>query len=263
MSDAAAQTEKPADHASLKAILGQKVGMTQIFDGQGKIIPVTVVQAGPCHITQIMTPEKHGYQAVQVAYGEVREKSLNKPQVGFFKKANVPAGRWVREFRTDKAGTFQVGQTIRADAFVPGDFVDVWGTAKGKGFAGAVKRHNFGGGPTTHGQSDRTRAPGSSGSNTYPGRVFKGKRFPGHLGADTNTIQHLEIIRVVPEQDLLMIRGGIPGPRQSLVVIEQTVKRVKIRVEHAPEPGKKAKAAKKEPAKAAAPAGAAKAKPKA
>ncbi len=246
--------------ASLKAILGQKIGMTQVFDANGQIVPVTVVQAGPCHVTQIMTLEKHGYQAVQVAYGAIREKSVNKPAAGIFKKANVPAGRWVREFRTSKAGTLQVGQAIRVDAFVQGDYVDVWGIAKGKGFAGAMKRHNFAGGPSTHGQSDRQRAPGSSGSNTYPGRVFKGKRFPGHFGSDRNTVQHLEVVQVVPEKDILMIRGALPGPKQSLVVIEQTVKHLKVRVIHAPEPSKKDKAGKKEPAKAAASAAKAKAK---
>src|SRR5205823_6596129 len=130
---------------------------------------------------------------LQVAFGPVREKSLNKPMQGQFKKASVPAGKWFREFRTNKASTFQVGQALRVDSFTAGDFVDVAGVSKGKGFAGAVKRHNFAGGPSTHGQSDRQRAPGSSGSNTYPGRVFKGKRFPGHLGAERVTVQHLEI----------------------------------------------------------------------
>jgi large subunit ribosomal protein L3 len=239
----AAQAEKPAAPAmpALKAILGQKIGMTQIFDGQGRIIPVTVVQAGPCPIMQVLTTEKHGYLGLQVAFGDVREKSVNKPAQGYFKKANTAPAKWVREFRTDKAPSFQVGQALKVDAFTAGDFVDVIGTSKGKGFAGAVKRHNFAGGPSTHGQSDRQRAPGASGSNTYPGRVFKGKRFPGHLGAERVTVQHLEVVQVLPEKDLLMVRGAVPGPNQSLIVIQETIKRSKHRVAHHAEPGKKAK----------------------
>jgi large subunit ribosomal protein L3 len=250
MTEAATNEKSPAP--SLKAILGQKVGMTQIFDARGNIIPVTVVQAGPCHVTQVLSQDKHGYAAIQVCFGDVREKNVNKPSAGIFKKANVPLARWLREFRTTRAGEFQVGHALRVDAFEAGDFVDVRGLSKGHGFAGSVKRHNFGGGPTTHGQSDRTRAPGSSGSNTYPGRVFKGKKFPGHFGVEQTTVQHLEIVRVIPEKDLLFIRGAVPGPKESLISIEQTVKRLKKRVEHAAEPGKKG--AKKEAAKPAAPA---------
>jgi large subunit ribosomal protein L3 len=249
-------TEKPAA-PSLKAILGQKVGMTQIFGQDGRVIPVTVVQAGPCHVMQVLMVEKHGYAAVQVAFGAVREKSVNKPQMGQFKKSNVAIARWLRELRTDKASSFSVGQTLRVDSFTPGDFVDVTGVSKGKGFAGAMKRHNFSGGPHTHGQSDRARAPGSSGSNTYPGRVFKGKRFPGHLGAEQVTVQHLEIVKVDTEKDLLIIRGAVPGPKQSLVVIQETVKRMKHRVEHHVESSKKAK---KEAGAKAAPAAAPKGK---
>lgn len=236
---------------SLKAILGQKVGMTQIFDTQGQVIPVTVIEAGPCHVTQVRTVEKNGYSAIQVAFGAVREKSLNKPDAGQFKKANVPIARWLREFRTEQAGSFQPGHVIKADVFSAGDYVDVIGVSKGKGFAGAVKRHGFRGGPRTHGQSDRLRAPGSSGSNTFPGRVFKGKKFPGHLGDAQATVQHLEVVHVVADQNLLMVRGAIPGPNQALVSIQQTVKRLKVKVHHAvPEAAKKEKAAKKEAPKA-------------
>lgn len=249
-------TEKQAV-PGLKAIVGQKVGMTQIFDPQGRLIPATVVRAGPCQVAQVLTPEKHGYSALQVTFGAVREKSLNKPKLGLFKKANVTPARWLREFRTAHASSFQVGQTLRVDAFTPGDFVDVTGVSKGKGFAGAMKRHNFRGGPSTHGQSDRARAPGSSGSNTYPGRVFKGKLFPGHMGAEKVTVQHLEIVQVLPDKDLLVIRGALPGPKQSLVVVKETLKRMKRRVE-APTEG--AKKTKKEAAPKAAPAAAAKAK---
>ena len=259
MSEEAITTEKQAAPV-LKAILGQKVGMTQIFDRQGRVIPVTVIKAGPCHVSQVLTPEKHGYSALQVAFGAVREKAVNKPRMGLFKKSNIAPARWLSELSTEKAATFQVGQALRVEAFQPGDYVDVSGISKGKGFAGAMKRHNFSGGPSTHGQSDRARAPGSSGSNTYPGRVFKGKRFPGHLGAERVTVQHLEIVQVVPEKDLLVLRGAVPGPKQGLIVVEETVKRMKHRVEHHAEAAKKAK---KEPAaKAAAPAagGAAKGK---
>jgi large subunit ribosomal protein L3 len=254
-----AAAEKPETPApTMKAILAQKVGMTRVFDPQGKVIPVTVLQAGPCPVTQVMSPQKHGYTAIQVACGEVRPKSVNKPYAGIFKKANATPAKWLREIRTEKAASFQVGQTLKVDSFVAGDYVDVTGISKGKGFAGTVKRHNFSGGPSTHGQSDRERAPGSSGSNTFPGRVYKGKRFPGHLGVERVTVQHLEVVQVIPERDLLLIRGAVPGTKESLLMIQETVKRVKKRVIHAPEPVKKEK--KKEAVKAAAPAAAAKPK---
>jgi large subunit ribosomal protein L3 len=244
----------------MKAILGQKIGMTQIFDAHGQVIPVTVVQAGPCPITQVLTQEKHGYSAIQVAFGDKRQKSVNKPYAGQFKKANATPTRWVKEFRTAKAADFQVGQSLDVTAFVPGDYVDVAGISKGKGFAGTVKRHHFGGGPSTHGQSDRQRAPGSIGSNTYPGHVFKGMRMAGHMGHVRSTMQHVEIVEVNPEKHLLLIKGALPGPNQSLVEIRQTLHRVKVKVVHAHEAPKKEKAAKKEAPKAA-PAAAAKAKP--
>jgi large subunit ribosomal protein L3 len=258
--EAVATTEKPSlPAASMKAILAQKIGMTRIYDSHGKSVPVTVLQAGPCAVTQIMSREKHGYSAIQVAFGAVREKSVNKPMAGIFKKTNTPMAKWFREFRTDKAATFQVGQMLKADSFAAGDFVDVFGISKGKGFAGAMKRHNFRGGPSTHGQSDRARAPGSSGSNTYPGRVFKGKKFPGHLGVERVTVQHLEIVKVDADKDLMLIKGAVPGSLQSLITVMETVKKLKKRVFVAHEAGKKDK--KKEsakgtpPAKAAAPKG--------
>jgi large subunit ribosomal protein L3 len=258
---AAPTTEaKPATPPpTLKAILAQKVGMARIFDAQGKVIPVTVLQAGPCPVMQVITKEKHGYSAIQVAFGDVREKSLTKPYAGIFKKISASPAKWVREFRTDKASSFQVGQTIKVDAFAAGDYVDVMGISKGKGFAGAMKRHNFSGGPATHGQSDRARAPGSSGSNTFPGRVYKGKRFPGHMGAERVTVQHLEVVQVIADKDLMLIRGAVPGTIKCLLTIQETVKRMKKKVVHAPEHAKKEK--KKEAAKTPAPAAAA-AKPK-
>ena len=246
----------------LKALLGQKIGMTQIFDPHGQVIPVTVVEAGPCHVTQIMTKEKHGYAGVQVGFGEVKAKWANKPHAGQFTKANITPARWLREFRTNQTG-FEVGQALKADVFVAGDYVDVHGQSKGRGFAGTVKRHNFGGGPSTHGQSDRQRAPGSIGSNTFPGHVWRGQRMAGHFGVERTTVQHLEVVQVVPEKNLLMIRGALPGANKSLVIVEETVKSIKKRIVHAPEPAKKEKTAKKEAAKggATAPA-AAKAKAK-
>ena len=254
MSEETTTTEKPAAPA-LKAILGQKVGMTQIFNAQGQGIPVTVVVAGPCPITQVMTQEKHGYTAVQMAFGEIREKSINKPDAGRFKKVNLPNAHWVREFRLPKSADFQVGQVVDVNAFVPGDYVDVSGISKGKGFAGTVKRHHFGGGPSTHGQSDRQRAPGSIGSNTYPGHVFKGMRMAGHMGHRESTIQHLEIVEVLPEKNVLLIKGALPGPNKTLLQIRQTVKRIKMKVVHhdaqKKEKGKK-EAPKAAPAKAAA-----------
>lgn len=251
-------TEKPAS-APIKAILGEKIGMTQIMTAHGEVVPVTVVQAGPCHITQVMKPETHGYSAVQLAFGEAREKSVNKPDAGRYKKANVKPAKWVREFRVQKPADFQIGQTVSVDVFVPGEYVDVSGISKGKGFAGVMKRHHFGGGPSTHGQSDRQRAPGSIGSNTYPGHVFRGQRMAGHMGHARATIQHVEIVEVLHDKNVLLIKGALPGPNSSLVEIRQTVKRVKARAVHHAE-HKKEKAAKKEapkaaPAKAAKPAG--------
>ena len=255
---ATATAEKPAaPPPTLKAILAQKVGTTRVFDAHGKVIPVTVLQAGPCPVMQVLTREKHGYSAIRVAFGQVREKSLNKPYAGVFKKLGIAPAKWIREFRTEEAPSFQIGQAVKVDAFAPGDYVDVTGISKGKGFAGAMKRHHFSGGPSTHGQSDRARAPGSSGSNTFPGHVFKGKRFPGHLGAERVTVQHLEVVEVDLDKDLMLVKGAVPGTIESLLTVRETVKRVKKHIIRAPEHAKKEK--KKELAKAAAPAAAAKA----
>jgi len=259
MSDATspATAEKSAAPAvSLKSILAQKIGMTRVYDAQGKAVTVTVLKAGPCPVTQVLTLEKNGYNAIQVAFGDVRAKSVNKPRAGIFKKANAAPAKWLRELRTDQASSFQIGQMLKVEAFAAGDYVDVVGISKGKGFAGAMKRHNFSGGPSTHGQSDRARATGSSGSNTYPGRVFKGKRFPGHLGDERVTVQHLEVIQVMPDKDLMLIKGAVPGTVESLVTVQGTLKRIKTHVVHAPEhkKEKKKEAAKAAPAAAAKPA---------
>src|SRR5439155_4157535 len=250
---APATAEKPAAAASIKAILAQKIGMTRIYDAHGKVVSVTVLQAGPCPVTQVLTPQKHGYNAIQVAFGAVREKAVNKPYAGIFKKVNVPAAKWLREFRTDNAASFQIGESLKVDAFAAGDYVDVYGVAKGKGFTGAMKRHNFHGGPSTHGQSDRARAPGSSGSNTYPGHVFKGKKFPGHMGVERVTVQHMEVVQVMPDKDLMLVKGSVPGTLQGLITVRETVKRTKKRILRAPSAGKKEKAKKESASAKAAP----------
>ncbi len=210
----------------LKSIIGSKVGMTQIFDAKGNIVPVTVVAAGPCLVTEVRTKERDGYTAVQLGYGEVKKKALTKPELGQFKKKNLTLKRVLKEFRLDDVASFQVGQELKADMFQEGDFVDVTSRSKGKGFAGAVKRHNFRGGPTTHGQSDRLRAPGSSGSQG-PQRVLKGSRRPGHMGDEMITVQHMRVVAVDAEKNYILINGSVPGANKGIVVISGTVKKLK------------------------------------
>lgn len=213
----------------LKSIIGTKVGMTQIFDTTGNCIPVTVVAAGPCVITEIRTKEKNGYNAVQIGFGDVKEKGMTKPLLGQFKKRNIAPKKYVREFRTEEAASFQVGQEIKADVFKAGDYVDVVGVTKGKGFAGVMKRHNFRGGPITHGQSDRQRARGSSSGQGFQ-RVIKGLRMAGHLGNEYVTIQRLQIVGIDAEKNYILIKGATPGPNKSVLCIEKTVKKVKAPV---------------------------------
>jgi len=251
MSDAVATENNPVVLSNPKALWGQKIGMTQVFTGTGQIVPVTVVKIAPCYVSEVLSQAKHGYSAIRIAFGDVKEKNLNRAQQGVYKKTSIPARRWMREVRVAKSEDFAVGQALKADVFATGQFVDVTGYSKGKGFAGVMKRHNFRGGPATHGQSDRARAPGSSGSNTYPGRVFKGKKFPGHLGVEKTTVQHLEVVDVKPEDDFILIRGAVPGAKGSLVYVAETVKRIKKRVIHVVDE-KKSKAAKKDVAKAPA-----------
>lgn len=208
-------------------ILGTKLGMTRIFGSHGKVIPVTLIQAGPCHILQVKTKEKDGYNAVKLGFGSnVKEKNLAKPYVGIFKKNNLPVCKWIREFRLNSVEGYKTGDVINVDIFKEGDYVDVCGTMKGKGFAGVVKRHNFGGGPRTHGQSDRLRAVGSIGAQG-PQRVVKGKRMPGHMGDVTRTIMRLLVAKVVPEKQVLMVNGSVPGVNNNLVMINKTVKSVR------------------------------------
>jgi large subunit ribosomal protein L3 len=196
-------------------LLGRKIGMTQVFDEQGRVVPVTIIEAGPNYITQLRTPERDGYMAVQVGFGLA--KRLNKPERGHLK--NLPPLRYLREFRVNDLTGLAVGQKLGPDLFKPGDRVDVVGTSKGRGFQGVVKRHHFAGGPKTHGQSDRHRAPGSIGSTTTPGRVLKGKRMAGRMGGDRVTVQNLEVVRVDPERNLLLVKGAVPGHPNALVMI--------------------------------------------
>ncbi len=207
----------------MKGILGKKIGMTQIFTEAGVIVPVTVVEAGPMVVTQLKSVESDGYEAVQVGFGDIKEKLLNKPQKGHFAKAGVGLKRFVREFRTDKVADFSLAQEINVSIFAEGDKVDVTGTSKGKGFQGPIKRHNQHRGPMTHG-SRYHRGPGSMGAASDPSRVYKGKKLAGHMGAERVTIQNLEIVKVDTENNLLLIKGAIPGPKKGLVVVKQAVK---------------------------------------
>lgn len=207
-----------------KFILGKKIGMTQVFNENGLCIPVTVVQAGPCAVVQKKTVENDGYAALKLGFEEIPEKKINKPEKGLFTKTKVSTRKYLREFRTDNVTDYEVGQEIKvSDMFTGGDKVDVSGISKGKGFQGVIKRHGQSRGPETHG-SMYHRRPGSMGSGTNPGRVFKGKKEPGHMGVDKVTVQNLEVVKVDSERNLLLIKGAVPGPRGGLVVINGTVK---------------------------------------
>jgi large subunit ribosomal protein L3 len=210
----------------MKGILGKKIGMTQVFDEQGEVVPVTVIEAGPCFVAQIKTLERDGYTAVQMGFGETKAKHLTQPQLQHLQKSNLPAVRHLREFRmpAEDLARFQEGEKLTVDIFEVGEYVDVTGTSKGKGFAGVVKRHGFRGGPKTHGQSDRHRAPGSIGACTTPGRVFKGMRMAGRMGGERVTTQGLEVVLVDPERNLLAVRGAVPGAKNGLVMIRQARK---------------------------------------
>ena len=201
----------------LQGFLGKKIGMTQIFREDGRVVPVTVVQAGPCVVTQVKSKETDGYDAVQLGFGEVKRR--NKPLSGHLKNSRL--SRYLREVSADDTSEFEVGQTIGVDIFEAGEKVDVIGTSKGRGFAGVMKRWNFKGGPRTHGQSDRMRAPGSIGGGTTPGRVYKGMKMGGHMGNRRITVKGLEIIEVDTERNLLLVKGGIPGATNSLVQIRR------------------------------------------
>ena len=206
-----------------KAILATKVGMTQIFNEDGSLVPVTVLQAGPCVVTQVKTVENDGYSAVQVGFGEKREKLVNKPMKGMFDKAGVPYKKFVREFKFENAEEYSVKDEIKADIFTAGDKVDASAIAKGKGFQGAIKRHGQSRGPMAHG-SKYHRHAGSNGACSSPSKVFKGKKMPGHMGAKKVTTQNLEIVRVDAENNLILVKGAVPGPKKALVTIKETCK---------------------------------------
>ncbi|WP_394917946.1 50S ribosomal protein L3 [uncultured Robinsoniella sp.] len=206
-----------------KAILATKVGMTQIFNEDGVLTPVTVLQAGPCVVTQVKTEENDGYKAIQVGFVDKREKLVNKPMKGQFDKAGVSYKRYVREFKFDNAEEYAVAQEIKADIFAAGDKIDATAVSKGKGFQGAIKRHNQSRGPMAHGSKFHRHA-GSNGSASDPSKVFKGKKMPGHMGAKQITIQNLEIVKVDVENNLLLVKGAVPGPKKSMVTIKETVK---------------------------------------
>jgi len=205
----------------IQGMIGKKLGMSQIFDATGLAHPVTVLEVGPCVVTQVRTPERDGYSALQLGFG--LSKRLNRPDQGH-RQASRYMSETLREVRADDVSEFSVGQVVKADAFVEGELVDVIGTSKGRGFQGGVKRHGFRGGPKTHGQSDRLRAPGSIGSSATPGRVFKGLRMAGRMGNDRVTIQNLKVLRVDVERNLLLVQGSVPGANDGLVIVRRAIK---------------------------------------
>ena len=204
----------------IQGFLGKKVGMSQVFRVDGIVVPVTVVQAGPCVVTQVKTKDTDGYEAIQLGFGDVKKR--NKPMAGHFNKSLL--SRYVKEVRADDIGEFEVGQRLTVDVFQPGEFVDVTGKSKGRGFAGVMKRHGFAGGPRTHGQSDRARAPGSIGGGTTPGKVYKGMKMPGHMGNRRITVKGIQVIHVDVERNLLLLKGGLPGSVNWLLEINRSVK---------------------------------------
>ncbi len=207
-----------------KGIIGKKIGMTQIFDEKGKMVPVTVIEAGPCVVVQKKTVENDGYAAVQFGFGDVSAKHVNKPMKGHFDKSDVAPKRTLKEFRFDNCDAFNVGDIVKADTFAAGDHVDVVGTSKGKGYAGAIKRWNFHRLKETHGSGPVARHAGSQGACSSPSRVFKGTKGAGHLGHERVTVQNLDIVKVDVENNLIAVRGAVPGPKGSVVVLSDTVK---------------------------------------
>jgi large subunit ribosomal protein L3 len=205
----------------IQGIIGKKIGMTQVFHEDGTVEAVTAIEAGPCFVTQIKTRDKDGYEAVQLGFGEA--KRLNSPEKGHLKRAGRLL-RYLREFKATDLATIQVGQKVDVSLFQEGELVNVTGISKGRGFAGGVKRHHFRGGPKTHGQSDRHRAPGSIGSTTFPGRVWKGQRMAGHMGNQRVTVRNLKVVKADPARNLLLVRGGVPGSRNGLLLITKSGK---------------------------------------
>lgn len=208
-----------------KGIIGKKVGMTQIFDETGKVVPVTVIEAGPCVVVQKKTVENDGYASVQLGFGDLSEKHTNKPMKGHFAKADVAAKKTLKEFRLDDTAAVNVGDILKADTFAVGDIVDVSGTSKGKGFQGTIKRNNNSRLKETHGTGPVHRHAGSMGANSSPSRIFKGKALPGHMGAESVTIQNLEVVKIDAENNLIAVKGAIPGPKNGIVIIVDCIKK--------------------------------------
>ena len=206
-----------------KTLIGRKVGMTQIFDEAGKVIPVTVIEAGPCVVAQVKSAESDGYNAIQLGFSDVKESKLNKPEIGHFTKVKLALKRYLREFRVDSVEGINVGDELKADVFAAGDRVDIQGTSKGKGFQGVIKRHGQSRGPMGHG-SMYHRRPGSMGSTTTPGRVQKGKKLPGHMGVSTITIQNLEVVKIDLDKNVILVKGSVPGNNGAILKIRQSVK---------------------------------------
>ena len=211
------------------AIIGKKVGMTQIFDEAGKVVPVTVIEAGPCTVTGKMTTEKEGYEAVQLGYEDVAEKKLTKPEKGHLDKAGVGYKKYLKEFRLEDCASVNVGDVIKADTFKEGDKVDITGISKGHGYAGVIKRFGQGRTPTSHGGGPVHRHAGSMGSSTDPSRIFPGKKQAGHMGVDQVTVQNLDVVKVDPELNMIVVRGAIPGPKGGIVYIKSTVKKTIVK----------------------------------
>ena len=206
-----------------KGIIGKKIGMTQIFDENGLVIPVTVIEAGPCTVAQVKTVETDGYNAIQLGFGEVNAKHINKPEMGHFAKSKLEAKKHLREFRLSDISTYKVGDEVKADIFTAGEKVDIQGTSKGKGFQGVIKRHGQSRGPMGHG-SMYHRRPGSMGPTSTPGRVFKGKKLPGHMGRVTVTIQNLDVVAVDMDKNVILVKGSVPGAKGSILKIKSSVK---------------------------------------
>ena len=207
----------------MKSLIGKKVGMTQIFDEQGKVIPVTVIEAGPCTVVQVKTVESDGYNAVQLGYGEVKEHKLTKPERGHYTKVKLTPKKHLREFRVDSLENVNVGDELKADTFAVGDKLDIQGISKGKGFQGVIKRHGQSRGPMGHG-SMYHRRPGSMGPTSTPGRVFKGKNLPGHMGRETITIQNLEVVKVDLDKNVILVKGSVPGAKGAILKLKSSVK---------------------------------------
>ena len=206
-----------------KGLIGKKLGMTQIFDEQGKVIPVTVIEAGPCVVAQVKTLETDGYNAIQLGFGDVKESKINKPEKGHFAKSKLTPKKHLREFRLDSVENINVGDELKADTFTAGDQLDIQGTSKGKGFQGVIKRHGQSRGPMGHG-SMYHRRPGSMGPTSTPGRVFKGKKLPGHMGSQTITIQNLEVVRVDLDKNVILVKGSVPGAKGAILKLKTSVK---------------------------------------